>query len=280
MSKRIARPWKSKVEQRKTGRRKLVISICLLLCLLLAGISVARWPLLPGMRGPVGPVPPGNFSANSPSKEYIYAGGRLIATEEPTGGSSSLAAPTSFSATTISNAQINLTWTAPAGAVDHYIIERKQSAGGSFTQLSPNPTTTGFTDSTVTGGVAYLYRVKAVDSTGLITSASNMDVATAITFTDEPLVANSTIIKAQHLMELRQAVDAVRNLAGLQVASWTDPSPQGVFIKKVHIEELRAKLNEALTILGLSTPSYTDSTLTTATVIKKVHFAELRQSVK
>src|SRR5215510_4674589 len=31
-----------------------------------------------------GTVSTASFNANSPSKEYIYAGGRLVATEEPT----------------------------------------------------------------------------------------------------------------------------------------------------------------------------------------------------
>lgn len=282
MSKAKARQRKKKQEKRKQkSKRKLLVVVCSFLMLTFAIGIMAQWKILPGVSQPLAlaPAPTGSFAANSPSKEYIYAGGRLVATEEPS-GNSSLSTPTAFSATAISNAQINLTWTAPSGIVDHYIVERSQSAGGTFTQLSPNPTTASFTDTTVTSGVAYLYRVKAVDSLGLITAASNLDLATAISFTDDPLVANSTIIKAQHLLELRQAVDAVRLLAGLTAISWTDASPQGVAIKKVHIEELRANLDQALQTLGLPTPSYTDPTLTTITAIKKVHFDELRQRVK
>ncbi|MBD0369936.1 MAG: fibronectin type III domain-containing protein [Pyrinomonadaceae bacterium] len=281
MSKRIARRRKKEIARPlRKSRRKLLALISIIIGLGLSIAIAAKMRALPGMTKPATASPPGNFNANSPSKEYIYAGGRLIATEEPASSSSSLSAPTAFSATTVSSAQINLTWTAPNGAVDHYIVERSQSVGGSFTQLTPNPTTTSFTDNGVTSGVAYLYRVRAVDSVGLPTAASNLDLATAITFTDDPLVANSTVIKAQHLVELRQAVDAVRVLAGLQAATWTDPSPQGVFIKKLHIEELRANLDQALTALSLSTQSYTDPTLTTATAVKKVHFDELRQRVK
>ncbi|HYO91783.1 MAG TPA: fibronectin type III domain-containing protein [Pyrinomonadaceae bacterium] len=283
MSKRLAR--KRKTQQFKKSKpkkkRKVALIICAVLVLAFAAVAVGHWKRLPGFSKPVASVPPApsGFSPNSPSKEYIYAGGRLIATEEPA-GSSSLAAPTSFSATTASNSQINLTWTAPAGSVAHYIVERSQSLNAAFTPLSPNPTTNSFTDSTVTSGVAYLYRVRAVDSLGLTTAASNLDVATAVSFTDDPLIADSTIIKAQHLIELRQAVNAVRLLAGLQAASWTDASPQGVFIKKAHVEELRTKLDEALTALGLSTQAYTDPVLTTNTSIRKVHFDELRQRVK
>lgn len=283
MSKRIAHLRKRKREKRRLkSKRKFVLALCSLLILTFAVAVIARWKKLPGLSQPasLAPGPPSGFSASSPSKEYIYAGGRLVATDEPASGSSSLSAPTTFSATTVSNSQINLAWTAPAGTVDHYIVERSQSAGGQFTQLSPNPTTNSFTDSNVMSGVAYLYRVRAVDSLGLPTAASNIDLATAITFTDDPLVANSTIIKAQHLVELRQAVDAVRLLAGLQAATWTDSLVQGIPIKKIHVEELRANLDQALAALSLSTQSYTDPTLTTATAVRKVHFDELRQRVK
>lgn len=283
MSKRIARQRKKRSirPEKKSRHKKIVILLCVLISLALSAGILAEWKGLPGISKPlaVAPAVEGSFNANSPSKEYIYAGGRLIATEEPT-SSSSLSAPAAFSATTISNAQINLTWNAPAGIVDHYIVERTQSLNSQFTQLEPNPTVASFTDTTVTSGVAYLYRVRAVDSQGLTTAASNLDLATAISFTDDPLVANTTTIKAQHLVELRQAVDAVRLLAGLAAAIWTDPSPQGVFIKKVHIEELRTNLDLALTELGLPTQSYTDSVLTTSTAIRKVHFDELRQRVK
>jgi hypothetical protein len=46
---------------------------------------LAQWKILPGRPRPliITPVQPVNFSADSTSKEYIYAGSRLIATEEP-----------------------------------------------------------------------------------------------------------------------------------------------------------------------------------------------------
>jgi hypothetical protein len=283
MSKRIARQRKRTAEKPEPEKtRKPVVVLCSLLILTLIAAVMAQWNILPGISRPLAPAPApsSSFNANSPSKEYIYAGGRLIATEEPTNGNSSLAAPAALSATTISGAQINLSWTVASGAVDHYQVERSQSLNGPFTMLSPNPTSPSFIDNTVTSGTAYLYRVKAVDASGNASIYSNLDLATAINFTDDPLLANTTVVKAQHLIELRQAINAVRALAGLPASSWTDPSPQGAFIKKVHIEELRASLDQALAALGLPVQPYTDPTLTTRTFIKKVHFHELRERVK
>lgn len=101
-------------------------------------------------------------------------------------------------------------------------------------------------------------------------------------FTDDTLVAGVTTAKAQHITELRQAVDALRAVAGQGTASWTDflllsfASP----IKAVHIMELRTYLNSAAGILGYSTASYTDPSLTASFQIKRLHIEELRQRIR
>jgi len=99
-------------------------------------------------------------------------------------------------------------------------------------------------------------------------------------FTDDPLVAGVTTIKAVHVTELRTAVNQARALGGLGAAAWTDPTLAGTTVKAVHITELRARLAEARAALGLSVASYTDPTLTAgSTVVKAVHIQELRQRV-
>lgn len=100
-------------------------------------------------------------------------------------------------------------------------------------------------------------------------------------FTDDTIFATVTVARAQHIIELRQAVDAMRAVAGLGGAPWTDPtlSPASTFIRAVHIQELRTYLNDATTRLGYSTSSYTDPTLT-GFLIKRVHIEELRQRIR
>jgi hypothetical protein len=264
---------------KKSFISRQIIIIALILCTLGAGLAIARFKAPSLFRAQPTSAPQGSLAANNPSKEYIYAGGRLIATEEPTSTGGSSAAPTSLVATSASSAQINLMWAASSGAAS-YQVERSQSVNGPYTPLSPNPTTASFPDTSVTSGTAYLYRVRAVDSNGTPSAYSNLDLATAVSFTDEPLTSNVTIIKGQHLTELRQAVNAVRSLAGLTASSWTDPSPQGVSIKRVHIMELRSGLDQALTTLGLNAEMYTDPTLPTGSSVKAIHFEELRQRVK
>jgi RHS repeat-associated protein len=100
-------------------------------------------------------------------------------------------------------------------------------------------------------------------------------------FTDDPLTAGVTGIKAVHLTELRDAVNQLRARAGLQATVWTDSQLTGILIKAVHIVELRTALNAARTALGLSNPAYTDPTLNAgSTTIKAAHIQELRDRFK
>jgi subtilisin family serine protease len=102
------------------------------------------------------------------------------------------------------------------------------------------------------------------------------------TFTDDTLVANVTPVRTQHAIELRQAVDAVRAVAGQGPAPWIDPAlvPGVTPIKAAHVLELRAYLESAAAELGYSAGSYTDPSLDASTPIKRVHIEQLRQRIR
>jgi len=184
--------------------------------------------------------------------------------------------PTNLVARATSTTSILVTWNASAGATS-YRLYRSENDGAYA--LIASPATNSYTDSGRTAGKTYVYRVQAV-AAGLSSADSNRDHATTILFTDDPLVAEVDVVRAVHLTQLRTAVNAVRAAAGLAAATWTDSSPAGVAIKRVHITQLRSALTPALTALGKSSPSYTDASLTTATVVKAVHFQELRNLTK
>lgn len=243
---------------------------------------------LPGLRmsKPMAAPPPG-LSHDSPSKEYIYAGQRLLAIEEAGEGSSGLAAPTILEATGGSGSQITIRWSGSAGA-DHYRVERRESISGNYVVVSDNVVTDSFAD-TVTPNRAYLYRVRAADASGRPSLPSNADLATSVSFSDDPLVGRSrakarTPVKATHLNELRRAVNAVRTLAGLEQVSWALPDPvsepgqrRSIFL--TDILELRAGLEPALSALGLQRPYEIDPNLTGG-YVQGAHFQELRDRVK
>ena len=105
---------------------------------------------------------------------------------------------------------------------------------------------------------------------------------TSPTFTDDPLIAGSTPVKAIHFRELRQRIGTLRAQASLLPMKWTDPTlTAGVTpVKRVHLTELWAGLTTVYDAVGKPRPSYTDAEATTRdTPIKAVHVMELRDAV-
>src|SRR6185369_1708333 len=102
-----------------------------------------------------------------------------------------------------------------------------------------------YVDNFVVAGTSYLYRVRSVDGvSGAQSFYSDPDLATTVLFTDDPLVASVTAVKAVHITQLRTAVNAARLLAAIAPATFTDPTlSTSIAIKKVHIEELRSALS-------------------------------------
>ena len=153
-----------------------------------------------------------------------------------------LNAPSNLMVTSTSSTVIQLSWTAPGGAVDHYLVERSQSISGPFIVIA-NPTSPNYADNAVSNGTAYLYRVRAVDSFGASSPPSTMTLGTAITFADPQLFSGVSLIRAQHMYDLRQAVNAVRALADLGAATWTDVTlTGGVRVQAIHVRQLRDRL--------------------------------------
>ncbi|MEK6322102.1 MAG: fibronectin type III domain-containing protein [Acidobacteriota bacterium] len=221
-----------------------------------------------------------SFNSNSPSKEYVYAGGRLVATEEPVGSSGCGSPPPSPGNSLVATAQattsVLLTWSASQGA-DHYEVERRANISDAWSPLSPNPTTNSFPDNGLVASTAYLYRVRAADAAGICPSAySNIDMATTIIFEGDPLQSQLTIIRAQNVTQLRQAVDAVRVTANIGAATWTNPLDQ---VKAIHFSELRTKLNEALSLLALSQIS-NDPAIAQGLTVYATHLQAVRDKVK
>ena len=100
-------------------------------------------------------------------------------------------------------------------------------------------------------------------------------------FTDDPLVAGVSVVRAVHITELRSRIDGVRLRYGLTSYGWTDSTlTAGVtMVLAIHISDLRTALAEAYTAAGLSPPTYTDPALGPRTSIRAAHVGELRAAV-
>jgi hypothetical protein len=117
--------------------------------------------------------------------------------------------------------------------------------------------------------------VRAVDAAGACPSEySNIDLATTIIFLDESL--QGQVIKAQHVTQLRQAVDAVRVTANIGPAVWTSPLNQ---VSAIHFTELRDRLNEALPLLGFLQIS-PDPGIAQGLSVYATHLQAVRDKVK
>lgn len=152
--------------------------------------------------------------------------------------------PTVVTATAVTTTQVNVSWSY-SGTADQFIVNRN---GANVATLSSS-SARSYVDGSVLPTQAYVYRVLAVKNQ-VVSSPSTPDLATTVIFEDDPLLAIHGM-RAQHLLQLRTAVNAVRSAAGLSAASFTDPSLAEKEVKAVHFNELRTSLDSARSLLEL-----------------------------
>ena len=94
------------------------------------------------------------------------------------------AAPSSLTATVISASQVNLHWQDNSSNETGFIVERKLGAGGTYGEIATlGANTTSWSDSTVTTGNTYYYRLKAYLTDVGESGYSNEASATPVTST-------------------------------------------------------------------------------------------------
>src|SRR5262249_6376908 len=92
-------------------------------------------------------------------------------------------------------AQINLSWGASTDnvGVTSYLVERCQGAGcTTFTQVG-TPTATTFSDTGLTAGTSYSYRVRATDAAGNLSPYTNVASATTTAVDTSPPTQPGTL---------------------------------------------------------------------------------------
>ena len=101
-------------------------------------------------------------------------------------------------------------------------------------------------------------------------------------FTDHPIVAGVTPIKAIHFVELRARIEAVRSAAGLGGFAWTDRVlTAGVTpVRLVHLLELRSAVGAVYAAAGRAVPQWGDTSAAVGTTpIRAAHLMEVRAAV-
>jgi len=90
----------------------------------------------------------------------------------------------------------------------------------------------------------------------------------ALTFTNNPLQAGVTPVKAVHLTELRTAVSTLRTRYALSAPTWPSGAiTPGTAIKAAHLTELRSALADVYTAASLAVPTWSPATLAGGTTV-------------
>jgi YD repeat-containing protein len=189
-------------------------------------------------------------------------------------------APVALNATATGSSSVQLTWSFSGVVADRFRVERR-TGGSGFVPIA-EPAGTSYVDTAVSPNTAYLYRIRAIteSSDGVaVSDPSSSEIATTVAFSNQPLVAG-TSINGEHITQLRSAANAARATAGLSPATFTNQALTGVSASAVHIVELRAAINQARAALGLAAWSYTDGSLAAGHPIRAVHIQELREGVR
>lgn len=158
------------------------------------------------------------------------------------------AAPSGLSATTTSTSQINLAWTDNSSNETGFKIERKTGSGGTYTQVAlTSSNVTSYSDTGLTNGTAYYYRIRATNGAGDSSYTSEVTATTLFSIPTAPsgLTATATSSSAINL-------------------TWTDNSSNETGFK------IERKIGSGGSYIQIATPAanttiYNDTSLTSGT---------------
>jgi len=148
---------------------------------------------------------------------YTPSGGAAIfayltVTSTSGGGGSAPAAPTGLTATP-GNAQVALAWTASSGATSYNVYRGTSAGGESGTAIATGITSTSYTNTGLTNGTTYYYKVTATNSYGA-SGYSNEASATPTSGTGVAAVsANAFLNSIGVCTHITQGADAESNVA-------------------------------------------------------------------
>jgi hypothetical protein len=197
------------------------------------------------------------------------------------------APPTNVHATAVSGT-VTLTWSTAAGA-ERYRIER--TTDGSWTTAGEiTPPSTLFTERPTAAGGIVVYRVVVLAGLAHLTTPASAtsvnDFANLLSDTYEELAvaAPFTTVRGQHLVELREAVNALAHAVGAPEPYTADALDvaelQGEKIHATDFTGLRDAINAVRTFPALGLPPVSLTEVPDAGArIRRVHLEELRAAL-
>ena len=215
-----------------------------------------------------------------PGGAYVYQVAAAVDGGE--GSRSGLAAVELPCAYTVTPLHRDVLWPAGTGEV---VVTTGSTCGWTAASESGFLTVTAGASGTGSGTVTYAVAANAGGPrTGsLLVAGRQVTVfqASPTVFTDHPIEARVTPVRAIHFLELRARIDALRTRVGLGRYGWTDRAlvPGVTPVKVVHLTELRAALAQVYLASGRPAPVYTDTALAAGTGIRAGHLMELRAAV-
>jgi hypothetical protein len=193
------------------------------------------------------------------------------------------------SADCISNGKMLAVFHLPDDPNVHAIkLQYKKNDGEWQDVIGLTATQTGFNVAvTITASAVYSFRI--TDEHGAPSTETTMTVTIQVeTFTDSPIKAGTTRIKAIHLTELRSAIETLCTLYGVSAPSWEEDIVAGTTsIKEFpdHIAEIREKLSDIYTKINqlygatlVAIPNWSASLVDTQP--RAVAVEEIRNAIK
>lgn len=181
---------------------------------------------------------------------------------------------------------VTISWNSVTNATG-YEVERKIGTGAwTLASTVSSGSQTSTTDAPLVPSGVVLYRVRAMRN-GARSDPSTNDVAYTRTFSDDPILTTApyTPVKAIHLVEVRQAVNGLRELRGsAPIYAGTDLDAALIrtqFIDDVHFTSLMSNLNAARTAAGVGLATIGFQVVPVAgAVVDDTQMANLRSGFK
>jgi hypothetical protein len=187
----------------------------------------------------------------------------------------SLQPPTNLTAVLTAPLTASLTWTAADGATN-YTVQRR-TLGTDWVTIGSG-SATFLNDPTLVADRGYLYRVQSSNG-GATAGFSVPDYVTTFGYTDNPIAAGTTPVKAQHALELREAVDGLYAAMAMTPPSW-GALAAGNTVQVGDVTTLRTAIATLRSSLSMPAFSFTGTLTAGTTAIAESHFAELRVAAK